>query len=176
MSNDNAERLKNKGGDADEPEEDLWSGGYSGKAMYGSWLGAIVATVVFPIIGSLVPVIGIMIGVGLAALVWVGLAILLAARKLGVHYELTSQRFIHKAGILSRRTDRIELIDIDDVSYVQGIVQRMLGIGSIKITSSDRSHPELSMLGIDGVERVADMIDDARRAERRRRGLHIEAI
>jgi len=100
----------------------------------------------------------------------------LAARKLGVHYELTSQRFIHKAGILSRRTDRIELIDIDDVSYVQGIVQRMLGIGSIKITSSDRSHPELSMLGIDGVERVADMIDDARRAERRRRGLHIEAI
>ena len=79
-------------------------------------------------------------------------------------------------GILSRRTDRIELIDIDDVSYVQGIIQRVLGVGSIKISSSDRSHPELTMIGIDQVEKIADMIDDARRLERRRRGLHIEAI
>ncbi len=176
MSNDHAERLKNRGGDADEPEQDLWSGGYSGKAMYGSWLGAVVATIALPIVCILVLDIGVLIGFGLAALIWIALAMLLGVRKLGVHYELSSQRFIHKVGILSRRTDRIELIDIDDVSYVQGIIQRVLGVGSIKISSSDRSHPELTMIGIDQVEKIADMIDDARRLERRRRGLHIEAI
>jgi uncharacterized membrane protein YdbT with pleckstrin-like domain len=174
MSNDHAERLKNRGGDADEPEQDLWSGGYSGKAMYGSWLGAVVATIALPIVG--LAAYGVLIGFGLAALIWIALAMLLGVRKLGVHYELSSQRFIHKVGILSRRTDRIELIDIDDVSYVQGIIQRVLGVGSIKISSSDRSHPELTMIGIDQVEKIADMIDDARRLERRRRGLHIEAI
>ncbi len=77
---------------------------------------------------------------------------------------------------MKRVTDRIEVIDIDDVTYEQGIVQRMLGVGTIRMSSSDRSHPELVLSGIDGVERVADMIDDIRRKERRKRGLHIEAI
>jgi uncharacterized membrane protein YdbT with pleckstrin-like domain len=157
--------------DGHEEEQDLWSGGYSGKAMYGTW-----------IIGGLVT---IGLGAGMFAFLPIGFAIpvlwvfllgMLATKKLGVYYELTTQRFIHKAGILKRVTDRIEVIDIDDVTYEQGIIQRMLGVGTIKISSSDRSHPELTMHGIDGVIEVADMIDDIRRKERRKRGLHIEAI
>jgi membrane protein YdbS with pleckstrin-like domain len=93
-----------------------------------------------------------------------------------VHYELTSQRFIHQTGILTRATDRIEVIDIDDVSFTQGPVQRMLGVGRITVTSSDRSHPLLHMIGIGDVKSVAGLIDDVRRKERRRRSLHIEAI
>jgi hypothetical protein len=73
-------------------------------------------------------------------------------------------------------TDRIEVIDIDDVTYEQGLVQRMLGVGTIRIASSDRTHPELVLSGIDGVQQVADTIDDIRRKERRKRGLHIESI
>jgi hypothetical protein len=49
-------------------------------------------------------------------------------------------------------------------------------VGTIHISSSDRTHPELLLLGIDDVKRVADLIDDVRRKERRQRGLHIEAI
>jgi hypothetical protein len=67
------------------------------------------------------------------------------------------------------------LIDIDDVAFSQGLIQRMLGVGTIRVTSSDRSHPTLALLGIDEVDRVSGMIDDARRKERRRRSLHIEA-
>ena len=52
----------------------------------------------------------------------------------------------------------------------------MFGVGSIKISSSDRSHPELVLLGIEDVKNIADTIDDVRRKERRRRGLHIESI
>ena len=111
-----------------------------------------------------------------AAFVWLYLIGLLVYRKLSVRYELTTERFIHEVGILRRVTDRIEVIDIDDVNYTQGIIERMVGVGTIKISSSDRSHPELTMRGIDDVKRIADEIDDVRRAERRRRGLHIEAI
>jgi hypothetical protein len=73
-------------------------------------------------------------------------------------------------------TDRIEVIDVDDVSCEQGIVERMLGVGTIRIQSSDRTHPELSLLGIENVRQVAELIDDTRRKERQRRGLHIEAV
>jgi len=156
--------------DNDE-EQDLWSGGYSGKAMYGTWIlggivtiGLIAGMFAFPLVGLAIPVL------------WVFLSGMLAYKKLSVHYELTTQRFIHKSGILKRVSDRIEVIDIDDVTYEQGIVQRMLGVGTIRIASSDRTHPELVLSGIDGVASVADMIDDIRRKERRKRGLHIESI
>jgi uncharacterized membrane protein YdbT with pleckstrin-like domain len=110
------------------------------------------------------------------AVVWLGLGLVLVYRKLDVHYTLTSQRFVHKKGILKRVTDRIEVIDIDDVTFEQGIIQRMLGVGTVRLTSSDRSHPELALRGIDEVQRISGLIDDVRRRERRKRGLHIEAI
>ena len=82
----------------------------------------------------------------------------------------------HREGILFRKIDRIELIDIDDVNYRQGPIQAILGVGNITIKSSDSSHPELIMYGIADIANVSDMINNARRQERRKRGLHIEAI
>jgi hypothetical protein len=74
--------------------------------------------------------------------------------------------------VLVRKTDRIEVIDIEDVSYTQGIVQRMLGVGTITISGRDQSHPTLNLCGIDNVPEVASLIDDVRRDERRKRSLH----
>ena len=101
---------------------------------------------------------------------------LLAYRKLNVNYELTTQRFVHRSGILRRITDRIEAIDMDDVSFEQGIIERLLNVGTIRVISSDRSHPELVLCGIEDVARIAKLIDDTRHKERLRRGLHIEAV
>lgn len=168
-----------------EDERNLWQGGYSPKAMVGVWL--LLAAVSVAAIGATVLLVGSStLGVGLPValpvvlaalgLMWlIGFAVLLY-RRASVHYELTSQRLIHRHGILSRTTDRIELIDVDDIQYTQGLVERMLGVGAIVIKSSDLSHPELRLQGIDNVQTVADILDDARRQERRRRGLHIETI
>jgi membrane protein YdbS with pleckstrin-like domain len=156
-------------------EQQLWEGGYSGKAMIGSWCLAGLLTIAFTALAVMVPM-SMPVAIPLVILIWVFLGGLLAYRKISVHYELSTQRFIHKIGILKRVTDRIEVIDIDDVTYAQGIVQRMLGVGTITVTSSDRTHPELLLLGIDDVKRVSELIDDVRRKERRSRGVHIEAI
>jgi uncharacterized membrane protein YdbT with pleckstrin-like domain len=158
--------------DAEEPEQALWSGGFSAKAMIGSWLLGAAATIGVVAVGAL------FLPVALVAvpLIWLVLLLILAYRKLFVRYELTNQRFIHRTGILKRVTDRIEVIDIDDVTCEQGIVQRLLGVGTIKISSSDRTHPQLALQGIDDVKHIADTIDEVRRKERRRRGLHIETI
>ena len=163
----------------DDAEQHMWEGTYSPKAMIGAWVFAAIVTVAAIIVVALFfsaeGMVWIVLGV-ILLLYWAGLALMLAYRRLSVSYELTTQRFIHKAGLLSRKSDRIEVIDMDDVTYEQGIVQRMMGVGSIKIISSDRSHPELTLYGIENVQQVAGMIDDVRRAERRRRGIHIEAV
>lgn len=164
-----------KGADTTETEVKLWSGSFSGKAMYGSWLLAVVATIVL-IVGCVVAPPGRPVFIGLMVFIWLALLVVLAYRKMSIHYDLTTQRFLHQSGILTRTSDRIEMIDIDDVAYTQSIVQRMFNVGTIKLTSSDRTHPVLRLIGIDDVKRIADLIDDARRKERRKRGLHIENI
>jgi hypothetical protein len=49
-------------------------------------------------------------------------------------------------------------------------------VGTIRIMSHDRSDPDLVLRGIQNVPAVAKLMDDARLAERRRRGLHVEQI
>ncbi len=166
--------------DEDEQEEELWEGRYSSRAMIGKWVLAGFVTVVLLVGIFFIPMESKgwlwMTWLVICVAMWGGFAMQLAYRKLTFKYRLTTQRFIHESGLLKRVTDRIEVIDIDDVSFEQRIVERMLGVGTIKITSSDRSHPELYMRGIEKVKEVAGEIDDTRRKERRRRGLHIESI
>lgn len=159
-----------------DPEEQIWSGGYSPKAMIGTWIVISLVSMVLLVLPWFIEQLTIWLALILVAAIWFVAALRYAWRRLGVHYELTTQRFIHQTGIFTRDTDRIEVIDIDDVSFTQGPIQRMFDVGTIRVTSSDRSHPSLSMLGISDVKAVAGLIDDIRRKERRKRSLHIESI
>lgn len=161
-----------------DPENDLWAGSFSHLAMIGTWVGGVVMTVAVIVLGLLASAPGgawLWILVGIASM-WLVMAALYAYRRLSVHYRLSTQRLITESGILWRTVDRVELIDVDDVTYRQGPIERLLGVGTILISSSDRTTPELTMPGIENVREVADTIDDARRTERRSRGLHIESV
>jgi len=164
--------------DHDDKEYDLWQGNYSNKAMYGAWILAGLTTLaIFSVaIAFHFSWKGWAWTFGLIALMWLSLYARLLYRQFSIHYQLTNQRLVHKQGLLSRTTDRIEVIDMDDVTYNQGPIQRILGIGTIRVTSSDRTHPVIILPGIEKVADVAGMMDDARRNERRRRGLHIESV
>jgi membrane protein YdbS with pleckstrin-like domain len=173
-----AERLKAGARPAaTEPEQQLWHGSYSAKAMYGSWLLAGVATLMAVVVSIFVPtpVTWLVAGVIVAALWVVSLAYYMIER-LSIDYTLTTQRFVHQKGLLRRVTNRIEVIDIDDVTVEQGFFERMFGVGTIKLLSSDTSDPSLVLRGIDDCKRVASMIDDTRRDERRKRGMFIESV
>lgn len=163
-------------GQDEVPEETLWEGGYSAADMYGWWVICGIVTIIAIVAGVFLsafgPIVWAIAG-GAVLLCWLYGLCVLAARKLGVSYKLTTQRFIHKHGILTRITDRIEVIDINDVTYRQGLFERMFGVGTVTMISSDKSHPTLILRGITPVAEVADKIDDVRRKERRRRGLHI---
>jgi len=175
----NADRLRPGGqrSNNDSPaEEELWSGTYSPKAMAGKFAAATVLTAIGIVAAAVAGPPGWLALVIGAAIVWGGLILVLAYRRLTVRYRLTNFRFFHEEGLLSRVGNRVEVIDIDDVTVKQGLVERMFGVGTISILSSDTSHPKLSLPGIDDAKRVADMIDGVRRDERQRRGLYMESV
>ena len=176
-----SQALGRQGSFQNDPETRLWSGGYSGRMMFSAWLGAVLVTVVLLITLLMVEPLRNnpnvwLFGVCTVVMMWVILMIVWLANKWGHHFELTTQRIKHREGIVNRKVDRVELIDVDDVSYQQGPIQALLGVGNIHVTSSDMSHPQLMLKGIANVRQVADLIDDARRTERTKRGLHIEMI
>ncbi len=175
---ENAESGAKAAGDHD-PEEDLWQGRYSSKAMYGRWiLGAVVTVaLIIAAVGIGLPGWGWKyLFVPVLVLAWGYIFGLFLFRRMNAHYELTNQRLIHRAGIFHRTTDRIEVIDMIDVLFEQSLLERPFGVGSIRITSKDTSHPYLKVIGIDNVHEVADLMDKARRKERLRRGIHIESV
>jgi membrane protein YdbS with pleckstrin-like domain len=166
-----------RGGDGDR-EEVLWEGRFSKLAMIGAWVAAAAFTLLALIVGFIAKFQsqGWWITLGTIAAVWIFLILRLLYMQYTVHYTLTNQRFVHERGLLWRQVDRIETIDIDDVTFQQGPVQRMLGVGTVQLHSSDQTTPEFQLIGIENVRDVAAKIDEARRKERRKRGVHIEAV
>jgi membrane protein YdbS with pleckstrin-like domain len=158
-------------------EETLWSGSYSIKAMIGWIIGAALLSIAGVVVAIIMARPLVSAGIGIAVLVlWVIIGLNALYRRMSISYQLTSFRLFHEAGILRRTRDRIEVIDIDDVTLQQGFVERMLNVGSIYIRSSDTTNPNLSMIGIDNARQVTDLIDNTRRAERQRRGIFMENV
>jgi hypothetical protein len=160
---------------ADTAEQELWQGGFSPRAMVGTWILCGVISVVALIASIFLTPVAWMVTIP-ALLLWAWQGIRYGIRRLGLNYRLTNQRFFHESGIFQRTTNRIEVIDMDDITFVQGFVDRFFGVGTIKVSSTDITHPVLMITGIDDVQKVAGLIDNARRAERLRRGLHIETV
>jgi hypothetical protein len=169
--------LAPRGPVAKEPERQLWKGHYSPKAMIGWWIleailvvAAVAASIFLPNPITWIAAAAVAVGFGLWLLLW------LLVKRLSLEYALTTEQLTHKEGLLRRVTNRVETIDIDDVTHEQNLIERMLGIGSILVLSSDKSHPRLTLHGIDNVQRVADLIDSTARDERRKRGAFVEQV
>jgi membrane protein YdbS with pleckstrin-like domain len=167
-----------RGTGAQPTEDELWSGSYSPKAMIGWIVGAALVSVMAVVVAAIAGAAAsawILIVIGLLIL-WAILGLVALYQRLSVRYQLTTYRLFHERGLLSRTRDRIEVIDIDDVTLRQGLIERMLNVGTIHIQSSDTTHGNLQMAGIDDARRVTDLIDNTRRAERQRRGIFMENV
>jgi len=154
------------------PEEELWTGSYSPKAMIGTFVGAALLVILGAVAASFAGPIGwTVVGIG-ALLLFAYLGLLLVYRRISIRYRLTSQRLLRDTGILSRRGDHLLVINIDDVTVHQSVFDRIFNLGTIELSTKDKTTPILHMRGIENPRRVADLIDEARRTERNRRGLY----
>lgn len=162
-----------QGASRDVPENDLWGGAFSPKAMTPAFIGAALLTIIGMIGASFAGPAGwVAVGIG-AILIFSYLALSLLYQRLAIQYELTTHRLVLHRGILTKTDDRILLVDIDDITVRQGLIERMLNVGTITLNTTDKSSPVLNMRGIEDPRRVGDLIDESRRAERSRRGVYM---
>lgn len=59
-----------------------------------------------------------------------------------------------ETGIFSKQMDSLELYRVVDLELDQGFIQRLLGIGSIKIKSNDPSNPELVLYQVPQARKI----------------------
>lgn len=95
---------------------------------------------------------------------------------LGVRYRLTTQRLFIERGLLSRTIDQTELVRVDDVRVSQGMLERMLNIGRIKVISSDKTDQDFVIGGCEEPGKIAEEIRKSTRLMRSRQTMYVENV
>lgn len=94
------------------------------------------------------------IGAGVVALYLFVVAMLIRTQV----FEVTSERLKWQRGILTKRTDELELYRVMDVSLVEPLLLRMVGAGNIEIKSADSSTPLLTLPAVKGARELREQL------------------
>lgn len=86
-------------------------------------------------------------------------------------YRITSYRIDFERGILTKHIDTLELWHVDDIKFQQGLIDRMMNVGSITVISNDRTTPKLELDGIPDPRKIFDALKDRVIAVKRQRGV-----
>lgn len=86
-------------------------------------------------------------------------------------YVITSEQVKVQTGALRKKAEAIELFRVKDITVKKSMTQRSRGRGDLKITSTDRSTPEITMESIQKPDEVADTLRNLVRKARRDQGV-----
>lgn len=86
-------------------------------------------------------------------------------------YKITNFRIDFERGILKKRIDTLELWHVDDISFEQGILDRIMNVGSIIVLSGDRTTPRLELHGVPNPRAIFDALRQRVIQVKRQRGV-----
>lgn len=92
-------------------------------------------------------------------------------------YTLSDQRLKFTRGVLSKTTEDLELYRVRDTRFEQSVFERLLGLGRIRLFTTDETSPEIVLPWIGDAEGVREKIRalvEARRDAKRVRYLDTE--
>lgn len=162
-----------------DAESELWRGRTSWKyftdliLLAGGW--SLVATVVwFRASPETSAAIG-WVGFCVSALGWSYVLGRILFAMLNYRYRLTTQRLFIEKGILGSTIDQTELIRVDDLRIHKSFLNRVMGLGTVEIFSTDASDRRVLILGIENPEELADSVRERMR-RLRQRSLFVESL
>ncbi|MEO0804233.1 MAG: PH domain-containing protein [Cyanobacteria bacterium J06642_2] len=88
-----------------------------------------------------------------------------------ISYSLFMERFIERHGVLNRSTNNLELFRVKDIGLRQDFFERVIGLGTIILYTSDTSCPIVQLTGIEDAERALELIRDRVNVERNRKNV-----
>lgn len=84
-------------------------------------------------------------------------------------YTLTEDRFLVKTGIFNIREDEVRLYRIKDLVLQRSFIQRIFGLGTIQITSTDSSLKNFSIINVRDSHKVKEQLSQLVEEERQRK-------
>jgi hypothetical protein len=86
-------------------------------------------------------------------------------------YEATEERLITRKGLFNTTTDELMIFRISDIRLVRGLGQKIFGVGTITLISSDKSHNTLELKNIKHPDNVRVFLSDMVEKQREVRGI-----
>lgn len=151
-------------------EETLWQGTPSITLLLGHFAGIVLVLVAVPLLAyffaSTIPEMER--AAGMRRFGWITTAIVVFIQVIALAvawirlrstmYRVTNQRVLVEQGVFSKTVDEIDLRYVDDSTFNQSFFDRILGIGSVTLMSSDTNTPRYVLRSIKDPRGVREMI------------------
>ena len=76
-------------------------------------------------------------------------------------YSYDEERFYIKTGFLNQREDEVRLYRVQDLTVTRSFIQRIFGMGSIHVNSSDKTMGDFEIRNIKNVAEVKEKLKKA---------------
>ena len=109
----------------------------------------------------------------LVLVLWVSLVVQMLYRHYTISYKLDRDRLLMTHGFFRQTTDTVLIAQIDDITKVQTLADRLFngGVGTIEIYANDRSGGHVFLEGVDLPQKAFESLDLLRKDYVRRRGI-----
>ena len=81
-------------------------------------------------------------------------------------YGFSEDRLYIKTGVLNTREDEVRLYRITDIGLERSLWQRIMGMGTIRLYSSDQSMGDFSLVNVKNSENVKEQLSELIEKER----------
>ena len=113
-------------------------------------------------------------GLALAAIVLLLLLLKMVKLKM-TYYEVSPQRIEWSRGILDRKVDNLDMFRVVDLKLRRSLLDCIVGVGTVALTTTDKSDPEFTFEKIRNSRILYDIIKKASlEADRRSGVIHLE--
>lgn len=75
-------------------------------------------------------------------------------------YKLYNDKFQICTGFLSKKEEEIRLYRIMDTTLHRSLMQRIFGLGTIKVNSADKTTPEFFITNVKASDKIRDLLSD----------------
>jgi membrane protein YdbS with pleckstrin-like domain len=178
-------------GESPKPNEVVYSGGPSLWAIAGAFVkgGALLAIAMLLIFWHIERIAALKLSAENAAIVGnyrllsglllclvVGMVLFYKALKLRMtHYMVSPDRIEYGEGIFDRKVDNLDMFRVVDIKLRRNFLDCIVGVGTVFLTTTDKSHPEFVFEKVRNSRELYDVIKKASlSADRRTNVIHME--
>jgi len=116
----------------------------------------------------------IIAGIGLVILVMLILLMKMALLKM-TRYEISADRIEWSRGLLDRKVDNLDMFRVIDLKLRRSLLDCIIGVGTVALTTTDKSDPDFTFEKIRNSRRLYDVIKKASLdADRSNSVIHVE--